>query len=164
MADNPYEKIGSVVEQWCEKNLYTQMLVAISIGYEWEPPHEETHLLDFDAEKGELVWDSDWWEGQQHVELVGFTPLYKVRLKGEGEYARTVRHGRWVTKEYMYGDPDVGIGDMWIDRLAEQSDYFAYCSICGKDAGYTAEGELVLSDFCPTCGADMREVDNEPDS
>ncbi len=75
-----------------------------------------------------------------------------------------VRHGRWVTKEYMYGDPDVGIEDMWVDRLAEQSDYFAYCSICGKDAGYTGEGELVLSDFCPTCGAAMREVDNEPDS
>ena len=66
-----------------------------------------------------------------------------------------VRNGRWLTKEYMYGDPDVGTEDMWIDRLAEQSDYYAYCSICGKDAEYNAEGSLILSDYCPNCGAKM---------
>lgn len=66
-----------------------------------------------------------------------------------------VRHGRWLTKEYMYGDPDVGIEDMWIDRLAEQSDYYAYCSVCGKDAEYNAEGSLIISDYCPNCGAKM---------
>ena len=66
-----------------------------------------------------------------------------------------VRHGRWLTKEYMYGDPDVGIEDMWVDRLAEQSDYYAYCSVCGKDAEYNGEGSLVLSDCCPSCGAKM---------
>lgn len=66
-----------------------------------------------------------------------------------------VRHGRWLTKEYMCGDPDVGIEDMWVDRLAEQSDYYAYCSVCGKDAEYNAEGSLILSDYCPNCGAKM---------
>lgn len=66
-----------------------------------------------------------------------------------------VRRGRWLTKEYMYGDPNVGIEDMWIDRLAEQSDYYAYCSICNKDAEYNAEGSLILSDYCPNCGARM---------
>lgn len=68
---------------------------------------------------------------------------------------QTVKHGKWLSKEYMYGDPDVGIEDMWIDRLAEQSDYYAYCSICGKDAGYTAEGSLILSNYCQNCGAKM---------
>ncbi len=66
-----------------------------------------------------------------------------------------VRHGRWLTKEYMYGDPDVGIEDAWVDRLAEATDYYAYCSNCGKDAEYTSEGELVLSDYCPNCWAKM---------
>ena len=66
-----------------------------------------------------------------------------------------VKHGRWLSKEYMYGDPSVGVEDMWIDRLAEQSDYYAYCSICGKDAEYNAEGRLILSDYCPNCGAKM---------
>ena len=68
-----------------------------------------------------------------------------------------VVHGNWTTKEYMYGDPDVGIEDMWVDRLAESTDYYAECSICGKNAGYDGEGNLILSDFCPHCGAKMEE-------
>ena len=66
-----------------------------------------------------------------------------------------VAHGVWITKEYMCGDPDVGLEDMWIDRLAEATDYYAECSICGKNAGYDGEGNLILSDFCPSCGTKM---------
>jgi len=66
-----------------------------------------------------------------------------------------VVHGNWITKEYMYGDPDVGLEDMWVDRLAEATDYYAECSMCGKNAGYDGEGSLILSDFCPSCGAKM---------
>ena len=65
--ENPYDKIGNAVEKWCKENMYTTMLVTISIGYEWETPHEETHLLVWDGERCELVWEIDWWEGQQHV-------------------------------------------------------------------------------------------------
>lgn len=68
-----------------------------------------------------------------------------------------VRHGRWLSKEYMYGDPDVGTSDMWIDRLAEPSDDYAYCSACGEDAGYNGEGTLILSNYCPRCGARMEK-------
>ena len=74
-----------------------------------------------------------------------------------------VRHGRWLTKEYRYGDPDVGIEDMWIDRLAEEADYYAHCSICGKDAEYNAEESLILSDYCPNCGARMDLKDGDGD-
>lgn len=74
---------------------------------------------------------------------------------------RPVVHGKWLSKEYMYGDPDVGIEDMWVERIAEQSDYYAYCSICGKGAGFNGEGSLILSDFCPNCGTDMRGDNNE---
>ena len=142
MTDNPYNKIGSVVEQWCKEHVYAQMLVTISLGYGWELPHKETHLLDFDAETGELVWDSDWWEGQRYVELVGFTPLYKVRLKGEGEYARTVRHGRW--------------GHRWICSNMSGYEYACSCSECGKPTYRTSTLEA-MPPYCPHCGADMRE-------
>jgi hypothetical protein len=66
-----------------------------------------------------------------------------------------VVHGRWMTKEYEYGDPEAGIGDMWVDRPAEPSDDYAFCPVCGNDAGYTGEGCLILSDYCPNCGARM---------
>ena len=92
--EDAYEKIGSIVEQWCEENMYTTMLVTISIGYEWETPHEETHLLDWDFNSLSLIWDIDWWEGQQHVELVGFTPTYKIRLVGADAEVAPVQ--RWI--------------------------------------------------------------------
>lgn len=66
-----------------------------------------------------------------------------------------VRHGLWLTKEYMYGDPAVGVPDAWVDRRAEQSDYYAWCSLCGGDAPFTSEASLILSDWCPNCGAKM---------
>ena len=90
------------------------------------------------------------WEGPVvPVETVNAVPAADVL---------EVRHGQWLTNEYVYGDPDVGTEDMWIDRLAEQSDYYAYCSICGKAAGYNGEGSLVLSDYCPHCGAKMMKA------
>ena len=73
-------------------------------------------------------------------------------------YIQPVKHGKWLSKEYMYGNPNFGIEDMLIDRLAEQSDGYAYCYICGKYAGYTAGGNLILSNYCSNCGAKM---DNE---
>ena len=68
-----------------------------------------------------------------------------------------VVHGQWMTKEYEYGDPEAGISDMWVDRPAEPSDDYAFCPVCGNDAGYTGEGCLILSDYCPNCGARMDE-------
>ena len=131
--DDAYEKIGSIVEKWCEENMYTTMLVTISIGYEWETPHEETHLLEWDCESCSLVWDIDWWEGQQHVELVGFTPTYKIRLVGANAEVATVRHGRWSVAD------DVG-------------DCCYRCSECGflRDAY-----DIDTDNYCPNCGAKM---------
>ena len=66
-----------------------------------------------------------------------------------------VVHGKWLTKEYMYGDPDTGTEDKWVERLAEQSDYFAYCSECDKGAGYDSDQSVILSEYCQHCGAKM---------
>lgn len=69
---------------------------------------------------------------------------------------REVVRGKWLTKEYMFGDPDVGLEDYWVERLAEYGDD-AYCSKCGKDAGLDGNEESALSAYCPNCGADMRQ-------
>ena len=62
-----------------------------------------------------------------------------------------VRHGEWIeyeTSSYA-GTDDFG-EPKWVPKK------FFRCSICRK-------GTAVRSHFCPNCGADMREVDNETD-
>lgn len=72
---------------------------------------------------------------------------------------RPVVHGRWLTKEYMYGDPFSGIPDKWIEKVAEYGDC-AYCSECAGYAKFDATEEYALTPFCPNCGADMRGETN----
>ena len=60
----------------------------------------------------------------------------------------TRAHGEWIEKQHFFG------------RCS------AECSICGKRASGQSEetaGGFVYSytDFCPNCGADMREVQHE---
>lgn len=38
---------------------------------------------------------------------------------------------------------------------------FYYCSKCKEQAYADENGDSLLTNFCPNCGADMREVDNE---
>lgn len=149
MSKSPYDLIGETVKRWCEKNSYQTMLVTILLGYEWEEPHEETHILDYDGSMHELVWDMDWWEGQPYVKLVGFTPLYKVNVRGSAPDVARVRRGEWVKAEGSWATP--GGDPVW------------ECSECGMGrhvygiehgtygAG-VAKGQWVS---CPNCGASM---------
>lgn len=56
-----------------------------------------------------------------------------------------VRRGKWIEKE-----------DWNVD------DYYYTCSVCGEDF-VTVDGTPSenLCNFCPNCGADMREVEHE---
>lgn len=83
-------------------------------------------------------------------------PIGSINLVPAADVKSVVR-GCWMTKEYMYGDSGAGIIDEWVERPAERSDYYAYCSACGQDAGYDGEQSLVLSVYCPNCGAAMRK-------
>lgn len=53
--------------------------------------------------------------------------------------AEPVRHGRW---NYRHEDD------------------WCYCTACGTDAE-GSDGECLETDFCPHCGADMREVSED---
>lgn len=48
-------------------------------------------------------------------------------------------------------------------RLSMMGDpVFCYCcSACGRDACLGEDGQELLTDFCPYCGADMREQEGE---
>ena len=72
----------SRIEKYCEKHGYETFLVTILIGYKWEIPHYETHLLKWDYEEGAFIWETDWYEGQHTVELYGFIPIRELIVKG----------------------------------------------------------------------------------
>lgn len=82
-------------------------------------------------------------------------------LRVPAEDVQPIVHGMWMTKEYMYGDPDTGTEDKWVERPAQQSDYFAYCSECDKGAGYDSDQSVILSEYCPHCGARMDVEENK---
>lgn len=82
----PYETIGDIVEKWCSKHVYETMLVTISQKYDFEKtPRISTQILEFDLVAGETVWENDWWEGEQQVELLGFVPLSWLRFNNVRE-------------------------------------------------------------------------------
>lgn len=35
-------------------------------------------LVLYDDDKDELVWQNDWWEGQEEVELVAYYPITEI--------------------------------------------------------------------------------------
>lgn len=59
-----------------------------------------------------------------------------------------VRHGRYIGEYDGYADGSP-VYDMW------------YCSECG--CYFEEWDEKPTYNYCPNCGADMREVGNEPD-
>jgi hypothetical protein len=59
---------------------------------------------------------------------------------------REVKHGHWERHNTYHGDDTSGsIDPDW------------RCSECGRQANVNEWFMYVLTDFCPNCGADMRE-------
>lgn len=66
-----------------------------------------------------------------------------------------VVHGKWMTKEYQYGDTERGIEDYWEERPADKRYDYAYCSVCGQNVLENADESYAYSNYCPYCGAKM---------
>ena len=60
------------------------------------------------------------------------------------------KKGKWIKIPEFCGDDVSGFID----------NHFS-CSECKKEAEINPWGFYILSDFCPNCGVDMREVNNE---
>jgi hypothetical protein len=84
-------------------------------------------------------------EREAVLEVVRRVPYYVSQIKGiTAADVVEVKHGRWVEVEF-------GWDDVYYD-----------CSICGESFclidGTPTDN---LYNFCPNCGADMREAGNE---
>lgn len=75
----------------------------------------------------------------------------RIKVKG-GEYVRDYQHGKWEEKETFHNADDNPIIEEW------QS---AMCSVCHKYHTTPYMYYFNNYNFCPNCGADMREVRDE---
>lgn len=84
-------------------------------------------------------------------------PFYSIGDNKELEELKSYIKADGINKEYILGKIDLiqktkkGI---W-DNKSEKSLGGNVCSVCGK----TARGIFYKTDFCPNCGADMRDSD-----
>lgn len=72
------------VEKAIPKNmLYCDMLVRIMIKYSWESDDEyviSNEILTYCASEEIVIWENDWWEGQQDVFIIAAAPIEKIEL------------------------------------------------------------------------------------
>ena len=78
-STDPYTEIADIIEEWCLKNYYDRFVVTLQINGE-----TITEWLDWCIEYG-FIWDTDWWEGEKDVVLVGFRPLHQISFDGYPE-------------------------------------------------------------------------------
>lgn len=64
-----------------------------------------------------------------------------------------VRRGRWIAVSSF--DACGGDEEAWMAHGNPIA--YHYCSECKNEAYLNEEGKEILSDYCPFCGADMRE-------
>ena len=73
---DPYDEAAAIVEAWCKKNGYDTFLVTLSLDGE-----TRTEILDFNEEV-KPCWETDWWEGEKKIRVLGFRPVSDFRIYG----------------------------------------------------------------------------------
>ena len=78
----PYDVIADVIDTWCQKHYYGHFLVTLSIEDKLCVEYLYFETGDPNWPDPHWVWESDWWEGQKDVELVGFIDISSVYVSG----------------------------------------------------------------------------------
>ena len=87
-GDNPYTEIANIIDDWCEKNYYGSALVTLSLD-----GNVTTEYLSFNGNDMKFEWDSDWWEGERNVVLLGFRMMADVVFYGYPNSKEAESHG-----------------------------------------------------------------------
>ena len=81
-SKDPYKEIIKIIEKWARKNFYDYFLVTLMIDGSLK-----SELVIDDGMAG-LIWDNDWYEGQEEIALMGFIPISNAYCIGEPERDR----------------------------------------------------------------------------
>lgn len=76
-----YDVIGEYVERYAEQTGEDIILVSLGISIDGISYDYETELISAD-QNGVFYWDSDWWEGQEYIQLCGIKGINKVEVTG----------------------------------------------------------------------------------
>ena len=99
---------------------------------------KELYMVDVNAD-GYFYWKSDWWEGEEDVSLLDFFSVSD---------AERMKMGKWI--------PHKEISREYIGTVLMYVTYdYWFCDNCN----YRVENGQPMYNFCPNCGADMREED-----
>lgn len=147
-GQNPYSTIGRYIRD--NTTTIEDMIAVIEID---GVTINELLLVDM-HEDGYFVWKSDWWEGEKDISLIDFFPVSDAQKPSAQPEPKK---GRWIKKHRHYGgfrsytgfDSFGELHTITVDERTEYDDL--YCSECGARS---ADNFL---NFCPNCGADMRQ-------
>ena len=76
----PYETVGDYLDAWIknEYGCYGMFIVGIYMKYDHEKEFEHFNVV-VTIDGSEVIWDYDWWEGQQEVHVKGIIPVDEVK-------------------------------------------------------------------------------------
>ena len=78
ISKTPYDIIADEIEKWCLEHYYSSFLVTLRINGEICVEYL-LYMANLDTH---WAWESDWWEGQKDIELIGFIDISSVRVSG----------------------------------------------------------------------------------
>ena len=169
--ENPYDVIGNYIEKHIP--VIDNIIAVISIDGEIR-----NELLLVDGEIGStnnFVWQIDWWEGEENVELIDFFFVSDACKKNNNDLISRQQAIDATWFEPSYTDPLNVLTEVrdrlkalssaqperkkgkWHRRFYPQIEMMV-CSECQEEFSYDAETGIRDYNYCPNCGADMREV------
>jgi len=78
---DPYTEVADIIDGWCKKNYYSSALVTLLID-----GRVTTEYLSFNGNDMNFEWETDWWEGEKEVVLIGFRMIDDVAFYGYPNY------------------------------------------------------------------------------
>ena len=79
ITGDAYNKVAEIVDAWCVKNGYDDMIVSLAVNGEIKTEYLICNLNI----PGGWEWENDWWEGEKDVRLLGFRPISMIHVYGE---------------------------------------------------------------------------------
>ena len=78
--EDPYDVVSDIIlKKYGKRGCCLNFIARIKLKYDYEDKYREYNELlyndGYDWSNPNLIWQNDWWEGEQDVELLGCIPI-----------------------------------------------------------------------------------------